>query len=91
MTTVQDGGLQPPELEKGIQYCIAQRTQVRLQTLEVEVIGNRVVIRGCVPSYYMKLLVLQGILDVVGCAGAKRIELDVQVTCVNPQADVGAG
>jgi hypothetical protein len=89
MTAAQDSRPQPPALEQNIRDRIAQRTRVRIQTLEVEVVGNRVVIRGCVPCYYLKQLVLQGALDAVGSAGANRIELNVQVTCVPPRSDVG--
>ena len=90
MTVAQENRPQPPELEQNIKDRIAQRTRVRIQTLEVEVIGNRVVIRGCVPSYYIKQLVLQGALDVVGSAGATRIELNIQVTCGPPKSDEGS-
>jgi hypothetical protein len=81
MTAAEAGPSQPPELERVIEDGIAQRTKVRIQTLQVEVIGDRVVIRGCVPSYYMKQLVLQGVLDVVDSARATQLELNIQVMC----------
>ena len=47
--------------------------------LEVEVIGNRVVLRGCAPSYYLKQLALQGVLEVLDSSAAMRHELSVEV------------
>jgi hypothetical protein len=54
--------------------------------LEVEVVGDRVVIRGFAPCYYLKQLLLQGVFDVLGPAGAAQIELDVEVD--NPSKSV---
>jgi hypothetical protein len=66
-------------LEQAIKCQIMKRTGGRIQMLEVEVIGDRVVLRGCSPSYYLKQLVLQGVLDVLGSAGAMRLEVNVAV------------
>jgi hypothetical protein len=86
MTAVQDAGPLPPELARNIKDRIAQRTRVQVQTLEVEVIGSRVVINGYVPCYYLKQLVLQGVLDVVGSMGACRVEFNVQVVARPPKS-----
>jgi hypothetical protein len=79
MTTMQADLSQPLELKQAIQDRIAQRTKVHIPTLRVEVVGDLVVINGCVSSFYMKQLVIEGVLDAVGREGATRIELNVDV------------
>jgi hypothetical protein len=86
MPAAEDGRPQPPELERNITRRIAQRTKVRVQMLNVEVLGNRVVISGCVPCYYLKQLVLQAVLDVVGSVGASGVEFNVQVAAGSTNA-----
>jgi hypothetical protein len=66
-------------LEQAIKHRIVQRTARRIQRLEVEVIDNRIVIRGRVPSYYLKQLALQGVLDVLDSEGATSIEINLEV------------
>jgi hypothetical protein len=66
-------------LEQIIKRQIVQRTGVRIQGLEVEVTEDRVVVSGWVLSYYLKQLVLQGVLDVLGSNAAMGIELNVEV------------
>jgi hypothetical protein len=79
MSTEEEGRPGLAELEQAIRLAIVQRTGGRIQTLEVEVVADRVVISGQVPSYYLKQLVLQGVLDVVGPAAASGVECNVQV------------
>jgi hypothetical protein len=66
-------------LEQAIKYRIVQRTARRIQRLQVEVIDNRIVIRGRAASYYLKQLALQGVLDVLDSEGATSIEINVEV------------
>ena len=66
-------------LEQAIRSQIVKRTGGRIQMLEVEVIGNRVVLRGCAPSHYLKQLALQGVLEVLDSSAAMRNELSVEV------------
>jgi hypothetical protein len=66
-------------LELAIKCRILHRTASRIRMLGVEVTGDRVVIRGRAASYYLKQLALQGVFDVIGRAGATRIELDIDV------------
>jgi hypothetical protein len=81
MSTEQD--FQPPSEERKevIKQRIIQRTGGRVENLAVELTDDCVVIHGNVPCYYVKQLVLQAALDSVGCEGAKRVELHVQVVC----------
>jgi hypothetical protein len=60
---------------------IAQKTGGRIRELEVELSDELIVIRGTVPCYYLKQLVLQAVVDLLGSASAPRIELNVQVLC----------
>jgi hypothetical protein len=86
MTAVLDAGPLPPELALNIKDRIAQRTRVQVHALEVEVIGSRVVINGYVSCYYLKQLVLQGVLDVVGSMAACGLEFNVQVVASPPKS-----
>jgi hypothetical protein len=83
MSAEQEGGGRSAELrqalERAIERQLVQRTWGRIRALEVEVIDNRVVVHGRAPSYYVKQLALQGVLDVIESAGAMRIELNIQV------------
>jgi hypothetical protein len=83
MSAEQEGGARSAELqqalERAIERQIVQRTWRRVQALEVEVTDNRVIVRGRASSYYVEQLALQGVLDVIGSAGAMRIELNIQV------------
>jgi hypothetical protein len=90
MTANKDSCPHLAEIEQKIKDGIVQRTRVRIQSLAVAVTGDRIVIRGWVPSYYLKQLVHHGALEVVGSAGAYRFEFDVQVV-ISPPKPVGQG
>ena len=66
-------------LEKAILHQIVQRTDARIQMLEVEMVDNVVIIRGYAPCYYVKQLALQGVFDVLGSSRTSRVELNVYV------------
>ena len=72
----QTGRLRSAECEETIKHRIVERTGGRIRRLRVEVIGNRVVIGGSAPSYYLTQLALRGARDVLGSA-ANQIELNV--------------
>jgi hypothetical protein len=74
-------------LKQAIKHQIARHTGQRIQKLEVDVSDDRVVVRGCVLSYYLKQLALQGVLDVLGSAAAMAIELNVEVGGRSPTPD----
>ena len=77
-------------MQQTIKQRIVQRTGGRIQMLEVEVIGRRVVVSGCAPSYYLKQLALVGVLDVLGSDDSTQIELNVEVAAgvANSEAEV---
>lgn len=83
MSTDQEGAAQAVEaeqaLERAIERRVMQRTCGRIRALEVKVRHNLVIVRGRAPSYYVEQLALQGVLDLVGSAGAMRIQLNIQV------------
>ena len=81
-TALHEGGgsqLRPKALELAIMRQIVHRTGGRIHMLEVEMLDDTVVIRGCAPCYYVKQLALQGVLDVIGSLRTSRVELNVQV------------
>ena len=87
MTETKGGPPQMRDLEEAIKARIAQRTRERMRSLTVTVSGDRIVISGWAPSYYLKQLVLQGALEAARAAGAYRVELNVQVAA-SPRNEV---
>lgn len=67
------------EHERNIMCAIEKRTARQVRNLRVETREDRLVITGIVASYYIKQLVLQGILDAVGPAAQFCIDLKVEV------------
>ena len=76
--TAPDRCLQP-DLAETIRRLIVERVRVRIRNVEIEMDGNRLVVGGVVPSDYLKQLVLQGVLDIVGAPAAGEVEFKVQV------------
>jgi hypothetical protein len=62
-----------------IRHEIAHRIGGRIRNFEIELSEDLIVIRGIVHRYYLKQLVLQAVVDLIGPATAPRIELNVQV------------
>src|SRR5262249_38849492 len=79
MVAKEEAGQGPAELANAILRQIVQRAGARIQSLAVEVSGDRVVIRGRAASFHLKQLALQGAVDVLGRGSTTQIELDVQV------------
>src|SRR5262249_48301712 len=66
-------------MQQTITRRIRQQTNGRIQLLEVEVQGGTVIVRGRSPSYYIKQLALQGVLDVLAADGRMRVEHNIEV------------
>jgi hypothetical protein len=66
-------------MQQTITHLIRQRTHGRIQLLEVEVNGDTVIVRGRCPSYYIKQLALQGVLDVLTASGLFQFEHKIEV------------
>ena len=66
--------------EETIKDRIVERTGGKIELLQVKAESDRVVIRGCVPSYYLKQLALQGARDALGAGNATPIDLHIEVS-----------
>ena len=77
-------------LVEAIKRRIMVRTSGRIQSLEVEQMGSEVIIRGSTPCYYIKRLVLQGVLDVMNSDPQTQVGLNVQVVVCLPASAQGA-
>lgn len=70
------------QLNQAIERQIIQRTWGRIHRLQVEVVDERVIIRGQTSTHYAKQLALQAVLDVVG--DQRPVDLDIQVGTGKP-------
>ena len=68
-----------------IERHIARRTWGRVRQLVIEVNGDRVTVRGCAPSYYVKQLAIQACLEVTE-APLPRLAVDITVTAEGSQS-----
>ena len=59
-----------------VEQWINQRTFGRIHRLNVETVGDRVVVHGCASSYYVRQLALAALLEMFS---ADRVEMDVAV------------
>jgi hypothetical protein len=75
----KNAGWSPVEFEQAINRRIAQRTGGGIRGLVVEVLSDRIGVRGRAASFHMKQLAIQGVLDAIGPLGTNQIELDVHV------------
>jgi hypothetical protein len=53
-----------PDLQEALERQIAQRTWGRLHRLTVELKGERLLVRGYAPTYYVKQLALLAVQEV---------------------------
>ncbi|HXG12827.1 MAG TPA: hypothetical protein VNK04_23925 [Gemmataceae bacterium] len=67
------------DLSWTVERQITQRTGGRIHQLAVEVLADRVVIRGRVSSYYLKQLAIQAGLEALAAVGSPRLEVDIEV------------
>jgi hypothetical protein len=70
---LQTAGL---DLEEAVERQIRQRTWDRVQQLHVQRQGDRVVVSGCSPSYYVKQLALLAVQEV---CPSLPVLLDIEV------------
>jgi hypothetical protein len=75
------------EIERAIKDRIMQRTGRRIRALEVEVMGDRVMVRGRTTTYHLKQLALQGLLEVTEAVCSTRVEHTIQVEDDQPNTD----
>jgi hypothetical protein len=79
MVASGDAWPEPMVLANAIKHRIVQRTGKQIETLQVEVSNDRIVIRGRTATFHLKQLALQSVFDVIGSTSTTQIELDVQV------------
>lgn len=65
------------QVVKDIEHRIRERTWGRVRHLHVELDDERVVVRGQVPTYYLKQLALEAARETLGGAAALVIDVDV--------------
>jgi hypothetical protein len=58
---------------------IVQRTWGRIHQLQVEVSGDRLHVHGYTPSYYVKQLAIQAVLEKQESFGSPPVDVDIQV------------
>ena len=62
-----------------IERAIARRTWGRLRHLAIELTEDRVIVRGCAPSYYVKQLAIQACLEATESATPPQLDIDIVV------------
>ena len=62
-----------------IERAIARRTWGRLRRLAIEITPDRVIVRGCAPSYYLKQLAIQACLEATEATPLPRLVVDIVV------------
>src|SRR5262245_60718882 len=77
-------------LEDAIRHRIHERTAGQIQSLDVEVTGNRIIIRGTASCFYHKQLAVRGALDAISSPNEFQIELNVDVDTGSRGIPVGA-
>ena len=81
--------LQPPvssamELEQALVHAICERTGGRVHSLQVHILGGRVVLRGWAGSHHAVQLAIAGLFETFHAMNLDRpeeVELDIDVVC----------
>jgi hypothetical protein len=73
-------GSRSGDLAGSIEGQILKRTWGRVHHLRVEENADRLTIRGSAPSYYVKQLAIQAVLDVLGPEAAPHVWVDLEVS-----------
>ena len=67
------------DLRQTIEANIVRNTWGRIHRLEVEATADLVVVRGCAPSYYVKQLAIQAVLESIAVPDAPVVEMAIDV------------
>ena len=70
---------QPSDLELALGRQIELRTHGRIRPLSVDVRPDRIVVGGTAPSYYLKQLALEAVLDVTRTRGPLLVAMKIRV------------
>jgi hypothetical protein len=80
----------PSNLADAVEQRILSCTRGRIRRLAVEAIGDHLLVQACTPSYYVKQLVIQAIVDSLGQPNSATLELDIQVMTDQPRPPEGS-
>jgi len=69
----------PSDLELELLRQIEKRTWGQVNRLRVEVRPDRVIVSGSTPTYYVKQLVLEAVLDVTRSRAVPPVSLNVKI------------
>ncbi len=81
--SVAPPALSAMDVEKALAQSITERTAGRVHMLQVEMLGNRIVLRGCATSYHAVQLAVVGLqesLKALRLDRPERVELDFDVS-----------
>jgi hypothetical protein len=67
------------EFADSMEREIIQRTWGRIHRLQVEVWGNRLHVYGYTPTYYVKQLAIQAVLEKQESTGGPPVDVDIEV------------
>jgi hypothetical protein len=87
LTAVQPPVRSAMDVQQAVVRAICQRTGGRVQSLQVHILGGRVLLRGSAGSYHAVQLALAGLFEAFRAMGLDRpegVELDIDVLCNKP-------
>ena len=79
MPVVDADRVRSAELKDAIERRIVARTGGQIQSLQVDVTGDQIVLAGYASCNYHKQLALQGVFDTIGATRGPRIQLNIEV------------
>ena len=83
-TAVQPPARSAMDLEQALVRAICERTGGSVQSLQVHILGGRVLLRGSAGSYHAVQLALAGLFEafrVMDLDRPEEVELDIDVLC----------
>ena len=79
MATSELAEAQPTDLKAALGRQIEHRTDGRIRLLHVDVQSDRIVVAGTAPSYHLKQLALEAVLDVIRTRVTPPVALRIRV------------
>jgi len=71
-----------PALSQSLERRILERTCGRVSSLCVDVQDNAIIVRGATPTYYLKQLVLQAVLESLPNSTKRPVTLEIEVGAI---------
>jgi hypothetical protein len=75
----------PRWVERSLENHIKQRTGRRLRHLQVAKVGQRIVMQGISPSYYVKQLALQAVRDLHSVLESQGLDVQDEIDVCHDQ------